>query len=307
MHRAQLGCSRGRAQPPRRQPHQDQRHRDRRRAEPVERRTASRHRRASRRSAEIAGWVSRVEADHQRRQRADRIDQQALADHLAAEREDEHEGPVGGDDLLAERKRERQQHDRPERAGQEQQRQRRERAAGAFEPRSDSRCRAARRTARAGRRGGCAPTARRCCPSAGRRRSPRGAARRPAPATAICRASHRPQAAKAKLETLPNRVALPSLVMWMPACQAARSAAKKKAANATSDRQRAARPVHRLAETARRSPTGTAAPAPAARNPAATGPTPASRTSHGPSASTQLPISSAVKANGYRLRVTRCA
>ena len=30
------------------------------------------------------------------------------------------------------------------------------------------------------------------------------------------RASHRPQAANTKLETLPNRVALPSLVMWMP-------------------------------------------------------------------------------------------
>ena len=45
------------------------------------------------------------------------------------------------------------------------------------------------------------------------------------------RASHSPQAAKAKLETLPNRVALPSLVMWMPVCQAARSAAKKKPAS----------------------------------------------------------------------------
>ena len=46
------------------------------------------------------------------------------------------------------------------------------------------------------------------------------------------RTSHSPHAAKAKLEMLPNKVALPSFVMWMPVCQAARSAAKKKAANA---------------------------------------------------------------------------
>ena len=81
------------------------------------------------------------------------------------------------------------------------------------------------------------------------------------------RTSHSPQAANMKLEILPNRVALPSLVSRMPACQAARSAAKKKAATGDRDGQRAARPVHRLARACARSATGTAAPAPAARTP----------------------------------------
>ena len=44
------------------------------------------------------------------------------------------------------------------------------------------------------------------------------------------RASHSPHRAKAKLDVLPNKVALASLVFWIPACHAARSAAKKKAA-----------------------------------------------------------------------------
>ena len=38
-----------------------------------------------------------------------------------------------------------------------------------------------------------------------------------------------------------------------------------------------------------------------APNPAATGPTPDSRTSHGPNASEQLPIKSAAKASGWDL------
>ena len=40
------------------------------------------------------------------------------------------------------------------------------------------------------------------------------------------------EAAKAKLATLPNNVALASLVMWIPTCQAARSAAKNRPAKA---------------------------------------------------------------------------
>ena len=96
------------------------------------------------------------------------------------------------------------------------------------------------------------------------------------------RTSHRPQAAKAKLATLPNRVALPSLVMWIPACQAARSAAKKKAANAMAIAERSARPVHRLAGTAGRSANRNGRASASRQKPAATGPTPASRHEPGP-------------------------
>jgi hypothetical protein len=106
---------------------------------------------------------------------------------------------------------------------------------------------------------------------------------------------------------LPNRVALPSLVMWMPVCQAARSAAKKKAARSvsvTSARfgQCTGGPITR----AIRNRNGSASAS--RQKPAATGPTPASRTSHGPNASEQLPISSAANANGWALAgVTRRA
>ena len=111
------------------------------------------------------------------------------------------------------------------------------------------------------------------------------------------RTSHRPQAAKAKLATLPNRVALPSLVMWMPTCQAARSAAKNTPANAMMIPS--ARPGQCTGCPTSRASTNRNGSASASRQkPAATGPTPASRTSQGPSASALLPIRSAGKANG---------
>src|SRR3954468_10439139 len=98
-----------------------------------------------------------------------------------------------------------------------------------------------------------------------------------------------------KLEALPNRLALASLVMPMPTCQAARSEAKKRP------------PMARLA---RRAPDGAGCPrcwrqanrarkgiASASRqNPEATGPTSASRTIHGPTARIRLPRISAGKA-----------
>ena len=110
------------------------------------------------------------------------------------------------------------------------------------------------------------------------------------------RASHRPQAANAKLEMLPNKVALPSLVMWMPVCQAARSAAKKKAANAvrmTRGRlgQWTGGPITR----AIRNRNGSASAS--RQNPAEIGPLSASRTDHGPSASAIFPAISAAKAS----------
>ena len=164
--------------------------------------------------------------------------------------------------------RERQQHRRAERA-----RRGTARAAAASAPRARSHRDQIAGVEKPGEQASRSPrevaraTARSCCPAAARRR------RRRAAAPAACmrdgqrRASHRPQAAKAKLEMLPNNVALPSLVMWMPMCQAARSAAKKKAAKRDERSRAACRgqctgwPV-----IARDQRTGTEARAPAARS-----------------------------------------
>ena len=109
-------------------------------------------------------------------------------------------------------------------------------------------------------------------------------------------ASHKPQTAKAKLATLPNRVALPSLVMRMPTCQAARSAAKKKPRRSRivtiSARERPVRPAARDPRNHEQERQGQ-------RQPPETGgdwSDSARRTSHGPNASAQLPSSRAGKA-----------
>ena len=99
--------------------------RDRDRADPVERVTASRHNRASRRSAEIAGWVSSASPTTSGGTWPMRVDQQALADDLAAERE-QRAAPVQSAGMICSpsSQRDGQQHRRAEQAGEEQQRQR---------------------------------------------------------------------------------------------------------------------------------------------------------------------------------------
>ena len=63
------------------------------------------------------------------------------------------------------------------------------------------------------------------------------------------------------------------------------------------DPERSARPVHRLpGQSSEQNRNGRASES--RQKPAATGPTPANRTSQGPSASALLPIRSAGKANG---------
>ena len=95
------------------------------------------------------------------------------------------------------------------------------------------------------------------------------------------------------LPELPNSVALPSRVRSIPTCQLARSAAKNApAANSIST-------VCRRGALAPRSPHASSANTGSGRSmrqkPADTGPVSASRTSHGPSASAALPVSSAAK------------
>ena len=101
---------------------------------------------------------------------------------------------------------------------------------------------------RAGRRAGWPRTVRRCPTSAAPQPAAASESASACSADGHLRASHRPQAAKKKLEILPNRVALPSLVSRMPACQAARSAAKKNAAKAMAMVSGLRRQMHRLAE-----------------------------------------------------------
>ena len=205
--------------------------------------------------------------DDQRRDMAERIDQQPLARDLAAQGEREQRGPVGGEDALACGQRGGKQEGRGEQAGDEQQGQRLRPRRACVRRGSDSRCRAARRAPRAGRRARCA---------ADSSALPHISAAQPAAASASAsacsadgqrRASHSPQAAKMKLEILPNRVALPSLVSRIPACHAARSAAKNKAAPPIAMVSGAARDADRLLATGARSATGRAAPASPARSP----------------------------------------
>src|SRR4051794_7574924 len=98
-----------------------------------------------------------------------------------------------------------------------------------------------------------------------------------------------------KLDAFPNSVALAIFVIRMPTCQAARSAAKKRPAKtmtAIIRREGAEGPVRSRRAMKRRKGTASAM----RQKPEATGPTSASRTSHGPKASIRFAASSAGKA-----------
>ena len=119
----------------------------------------------------------------------------------------------------------------PNSAGEEQQGQRLQARRAPARRRSDSRRRAGRRPARAGRRGNGARDNSALPPISSARAERREEQRDGLDAaTASGAPATGPRRRRRSCAILPNRVALPSLVRWMPACQAARSAAKKKAA-----------------------------------------------------------------------------
>ena len=215
------------------QPNQDQRRGDRDRADPVERRSAARHKRSSRSAPRSpAGSAGRGRPPAAERGRAHRPAAPARSPGCRARASRTASSPTG---MICSpsAEREGQQH-RPRRTAlaRNSSGSGASVAAGAFdedqiagvEQAGEQREQVAAQVR--------ALTIRRCRPSAAPQPSGGQQQRRALDrATAIGATSHRPQAAKAKLEILPNRVALPSLVRWMPACQAARSAAKKKAAS----------------------------------------------------------------------------
>ena len=120
---ASTGLRRRRSQAPFGQANEHQCRGDRGGSDPVERRQASRHRPASRRTRKSPAGLG-AQGRRSAAARTDSINQQALADDLAAEREDQQRRPVVRDDSFAKAERSGRSIAAPESAGEEQQRQR---------------------------------------------------------------------------------------------------------------------------------------------------------------------------------------
>ena len=203
--------------------------------------------------------------------------------HLAADREDDHEGPVGGNDRFAEREREGQEHRSSERAREEQQRERRQRSRGRARPKSDSRRRAGRRSRasmspcrlREREFGAAAHQKRRSDRCQDERR--RLHRRRPA--------ARQPQApgGEGEARDIAEQGRIAELGHVDPDVPGGEIGGEEEACEGNdASPSAAARPVHRLSSQSRDARTGTAGRAKSRQKPAATGPTPASRTSQGP-------------------------